>query len=38
MKALIIIGVGALLLTYTIAFILSRFSWKNYSRSINDQQ
>jgi NSS family neurotransmitter:Na+ symporter len=38
MRALIIIGVGALLLTYTIAFILSRFSWKNYSRSVNDQQ
>ena len=38
MKALIIIGVGALFLTYTIAFILSRFSWKNYSRSVNNQQ
>ena len=31
--ALIIIGVGALALTFTIAFILSRFSWKNKTRS-----
>lgn len=31
--ALIIIGVGALVLTFTIAFILSRFSWKNKTRS-----